>query len=543
MDTKHAYRWMNRKRLGLVIILILAIGSSAWIGHAIAADANLAPSQQDLKLAEQAGEHLGKLSDSFRAVARVVEPSVVFISVKAQVDQPRSPTLRREFRFGPGDDPRDLFRWFFEDDPWGFHSPHWRFDPDGPQRSPDRREPREQRRYDPPRQIGAGSGWVWDDDGHIITNHHVIDRADQIEVVFSDGSIAEAEVVGSDPKTDVAVIKVKRDGLYPARRADKPVDQGDIVFAFGSPFQYRFSMSQGIVSGTERAVGILGPEGYENFIQTDAAINPGNSGGPLTNVRGEVVGMNTAIATRSGAFNGIGFAVPVDVIGPVVEQLIDDGEVTRGYIGAYIGDDPKLLESFGVKEGVVIHDITKDGPADEAGLEPGDVVTHIDGKAVDSSRELRRIVASIKPGEKATFRIIRDGDRREVVINIGRQTEELASMRPGEAGDAGPGDGRAILSKLGIEDVRTFEREHAQQQDWTYQPGVLVVDVRAGSVAQMAGLRPGMVITHVIGQRVESAADLYKELADHDPGKGIRFRVRVDDRRSTFVVMRILEPR
>ncbi len=535
--------WRTRRAVSVMAVLMtMALLASAWVASPMAGAANMAPSDEDLAAAEQAAEELTRLSDAFRAIAKVVEPSVVYISVQAK-DHTGPRVFRREWRFGPGDDPRDLFRRFFEDWPEAAPGP-WNYFEQVPKPYQEDEESTEDE-YRPPRQVGAGSGWVWDEHGHIITNHHVVDRADIIEVMFYDGTTAKAELVGSDPKTDVAVLKVDREGLYPARRADEPVEQGDMVFAFGSPFQYRFSMSQGVVSGTDRAVGILGPEGYENFIQTDAAINPGNSGGPLTNARGEVVGMNTAIATRSGAFNGVGFAVPMDVIEPVVEALIEDGHVTRGYVGAYIGDDPELLSSFGVEKGVVIHDVMAGGPADEAGLEPGDVITEVNGRQVESARELRRLVASMRPGTDASFEIVRDGKHKTVKLTIGKleDSSQLASAHKDDEPDNQASDARRTLRRLGIELFRTYEPEYADAQGWDYEPGVQVLAVRPGSLAAMAGIRNGMVITQVMGEPVESVDDLMDRIESLDPSKGIRLRVRIDDRRSTFIFLKMEEDR
>ncbi|MEX0742495.1 MAG: trypsin-like peptidase domain-containing protein, partial [Phycisphaeraceae bacterium] len=272
---------------------------------------------------------LGDLSRAFRDVARVVEPSVVHISVSRQTPNQPQGGQRPEGFEGLPETPEDLRRWFFE-------------------RRPDRPQPRQEEQqqqppapdyYRAPIPFGNGSGWIHPDGQHIITNNHVIREADQIEVKFHDRTTARAEVVGRDEQTDIAVLKlVQEKDLHPSEIAEEPVDRGDIVFAFGSPFGFEFSMSQGIVSGKGRQIGILGSMGYENFIQTDAAINQGNSGGPLTNYHGQVVGMNTAIATETGGNMGIGFAIPADMIVGIVDQIIGSGSVTRGYLGVWIRD-------------------------------------------------------------------------------------------------------------------------------------------------------------------------------------------------------------
>ncbi|NJL31408.1 MAG: PDZ domain-containing protein, partial [Phycisphaerales bacterium] len=257
--------------------------------------------------------------------------------------------------------------------------------------------------------MGSGSGWVYSADGHIITNNHVIEEADRIEVRFFNGESMDAVVVGTDPKTDVAVIKVDATKLHASTLATEPVEQGEIVFAFGAPFRFEFSMSQGIVSGQGRQLGILAErQGYENFIQTDAAINPGNSGGPLTNIYGQVVGMNTAIASRTGAFNGLGFAIPIDMVKKVVDELIATGTVQRGYLGIFIEElDPRMARTFGYDgKGVLVTNPIDGGPAAEAGVQRGDIITKVEGKPVSTPDELRNLVADLAPGKRYDWRFI-----------------------------------------------------------------------------------------------------------------------------------------
>lgn len=482
---------------------------------------------------DRAAQQLSSLSRAFKAVAKKVEPSVVSVIAKASPNAVQNQSGVQ--RFGPGmnqEELEDLFDLFRR-----------RFDmPADPRMLPrPRQQPEDEefRQYDVPRQIGAGSGWVWDDQGHIITNNHVIAEADEIEVRFSNGRTALARVVGRDEQTDIAVLRVERNGLTPAARATAPVDQGEIVFAFGSPFRYEFSMSQGIVSGKGRQVGILGPGGYENFIQTDAAINPGNSGGPLTNVRGEVVGMNTAIATRTGTFSGIGFAIPMDMITDVVGKIISNGRVVRGYLGAWIGDDAKLLQSFGVESGVLLHDVMQDGPAAQSGLKAGDIVLKIDGRAVGSAAELRRVVASITPDKKIPFLIVRDGKQQTIIVTIG----ELPGIAAAPTMDDDPAEDSdaSILRKLGFEGLDTLTPAIAQRLGMPGVSGVLVTRVRPGSVAAAQGIQPRMVIEAVMGTPVNTPEAMVRELDRHDLTRGVRLKVRLDARRSTFMVVSLDE--
>ncbi|MDX1564508.1 MAG: PDZ domain-containing protein, partial [Phycisphaeraceae bacterium] len=273
-------------------------------------------------------------------------------------------------------------------------------------------------------------------------------------------------------------------------------------------------------------------QGYENFIQTDAAINPGNSGGPLTDANGEVVGMNTAIASTSGSFAGIGFAIPVPMLKPVVQQLIDRGKVTRGYLGIWISDDPKLLESFGVKKpGVLVQDVNKDGPADRAGLKAGDVLVGLEDQPLKSVRALRNKVAQMAPGTKLELELIRDGKTLRRTVKLGEQSPERMARN-----DANPShDG--VLNKLGLLSVRKMTKQLAKQQKRPYQAGVLIEQVAPGSVAARAGLQPGQLITQVMNRSVESPKQLADALDDKSLDKGVRLRIVTPEGRAMFVLI------
>ncbi len=282
-------------------------------------------------------------------------------------------------------------------------------------------------------EIGSGSGWVYNDGKHVITNNHVVKEADSIVVKFQDNTTADAILVGADPRTDIAVLRLtKGPKLHASKLADKSVLQGDVVFAFGSPFKFDFSMSQGIVSATGRQLNILGSTGYENFIQTDAAINPGNSGGPLTNIYGEVVGMNTAIATRTNSYNGIGFAIPIDMIQNVADQLIKTGKVQRGWLGVSIADvNPAIAEELDYDgKGVVIAAMI-DGlsPAEDAGLERFDIIVEINNKPVKNTNALRRIVAKMGPGSEIAIKFFRKGKFLTKKVKLTEQPKNLDRIR------------------------------------------------------------------------------------------------------------------
>jgi serine protease Do len=474
---------------------------------------------------ESATERLTALSDSFRKVAKAASPSVVQVAVEVRPRaRRRTPDLSEEEldelrrRFGPLLDRHPELQPFFRG------------------RRPPQQQPNYDR-YNVPLPIGNASGWVYDQQGHVITSHHAVVQAEQITVTLYDDTEVNAQLIGSDPPTDVAVLKIHTKNLSPATLAEQPVEQGDIVLAIGSPFRYAFSVSQGIVSATERQVGILGPQGYESFIQTDTAINPGNSGGPLVNARGEVVGMCTAIASRSGAFAGLGFATPVDLIREVADALIRDGRVTRGYLGTVISDDRSVLATFGAEAGVLIEDMVEDGPADQAGLQPGDVITTMDEEAVEDAATLRERVARSKPGQSIRLRLLREGEQAEVQVTLGQQPVEPDDPAPVEPpGPEEPGEAEA-LAKLGFQRLVALTPAIAREHDLERSQGILVLGVRQFSSAAIAGLRQGHIIIQVHGQEVTDIDGLRQAVEARDLDEGVRMRVQAPGGPARFVLL------
>ena len=508
-------KWYGPTILLLITILLLLVAGPPMARKLAYEydDAKIIQIRENLK----SNPSLAELSDSFKKVARVVEKSVVSITVYS-----KRPAAGGAGNLTPEME-EELRRWFF--------GPEGRTTP--PEKRPAPRENFEE--YDVPQPTGNGSGWVYDADGHIITNNHVVDGADRVVVRFYDGSERDASIVGTDAKTDVAVIKVKGEKLHAATRSGSPVEQGEIVFAFGSPFRFDFSMSQGIVSAKGRQLGILrGNQGYENFIQTDAAINPGNSGGPLTNIYGEVVGMNTAIASRTGAYNGLGFAIPIKMVTNVADQLITDGKVSRGYLGVFIRDlTPQLGKSFGYEgKGVLVENPIEGSPGAKAGMQRGDIITKVDGTAVNTADELRNYVASLKPGTKVNVELHRledpaalKGKLVTIELIIGEQPDAITALRPTPGGQ-GPVDDEAaqLLGRLGLE-VDTHTEAIAKQLGNKFVPGAIVKRVRPGSAAEAAGLMPRQVIIDVMGKAVTDAKSLLNELTKHDLSKGVRISV------------------
>ncbi|MEM6333650.1 MAG: trypsin-like peptidase domain-containing protein [Planctomycetota bacterium] len=503
-------------------LTVLLFGPSAvrQIAHA-QVDADIQLARNELSTSPV----LMELNEAFTQVSEVVEPSVVHIIIKR-----RQPT--RTSSASPRSMPPNMperFREFFEQMP-GF---------DRPEPAP---EPDDYRRFDPSRPAGNGSGWVYDTAGHIITNHHVVENADEIEVRFADGTERPATVVETDPATDIAVLKVDMDPatLHPAALAPSPVRQGEIVFAFGSPLRFDFSMSQGIVSATDRQLNIIDQgTGYERFIQTDAAINRGNSGGPLTNIRGEVVGMNTAIAAGGGGlggapgFIGLGFAIPTEMVQRVADQIIAQGRVSRGFLGVIIGElDPTLAETYGYNgRGVLIVTAQEGGPAADAGVRSRDIITHVNGQPVGTISELRYTVASIPPLTDVEVTVFRDGQSLDFTVTLGELPERMAQAGftpPTNAPAAEPdahGNAMDLMLKYGMNRLKSFTNADARQLQVEHFPGVLVRSVRQGSRASLAGVTDNSVITEVMGQPVTSVDDLAAAVAEHDPDDPIRFTI------------------
>ena len=375
-----------------------------------------------------------------------------------------------------------------------------------------------------PREFAtAGSGWIYDVAGHVVTNAHVVDGTIRIEAQLSSGRIVPAELIGLDLKTDIAVLRIEEDDLIPAQRSLDLPTQGDMVFAFGSPFEFRFSMSAGIVSGIGRTAGLSDVD-YENFIQVDAAINPGNSGGPLADVYGRVIGMNTAIATGrgnslgQGQFGGIGLAIPMDIIEFVVDQIIFKGEVEKGFSGIAVQSvmeitppqmrDPQfrcIVEHYGA-DGVVITRVTPDSPADRAGVRMGDVIVALDGQKVTAAEQVFSIIGTRAPGQAVSFEVWRPlpetkgGDRMNFDVLLAKRDPRL------DAGDIAE-----ILRQFGFERLVTATPESCGARGAPFRRGVLVDAVASDSQVQGV-IPPGSVMIALAGQPVSSLEEFYIRL-------------------------------
>lgn len=427
-------------------------------------------------------EPVEKLSQSFVAIAAHVKPAVVsvFSEKKIKLQQWGSP-----FPFGD-----DFFRHFFGD----------RFrdsEPDQPQE------------YTIP-QLGMGSGMILDQQGHILTNYHVVRNVDEISVQFADKKKLKAKIIGVDAKSDIAVIQAidyKPENYMTIALGDSDaVRVGEIALAVGAPFGLTQTVTHGIVSAVGRAnVGIID---YEDFIQTDAPINPGNSGGPLVNIRGEVIGMNSAIATSVGQSGGVGFAIPSNMIKAMLPRMIKGEPITRGELGVSIQtltDD--LAEHFGLKDtrGVLISQVVQGSAAEKAGIKAEDIVVRYNDKATEDAGQLRNLVAETLPGATVKIEVIRNGKRKELSVVIGEQKSDSQNLtRPSQKDDI-------TLDKLGLSLI-TLDNEAARRYQTKEKSGVIITDVEYSSPAAQAGLRIGDVIVQVNRKAIKSVEDVIKTL-------------------------------
>ena len=498
---------------------------ASFFATGLVKDVQFAGAQKQVEATREQLAAVDDLATVFRQVGKTVEPSVVNINV--------TKSSRGSARL-PFDD--EMLRRFFPDR-----------DGDG--------EPDMPEELNQPQQ-GTGSGVIMEvanGSAYIVTNNHVAGGATEMRITLHDGrEVTNAKVVGTDPKTDLAVVKIDVDRVIPAKWGNSDeLQKGDWIMAFGSPFGYIGSMTHGIVSALNRHnIGILGTMGYENFIQVDAPINPGNSGGPLVNVRGEVVGINTAIASVTGGFAGVGFAIPSNQAKVVYTQLKEKGKITRGYLGVAIDDvsTPKnpnaklVLESLGFtgKDGILVFQVP-DGPS-TGKLEPGDVITQLNGKPVTDVQALRNQIAAMAPNTEAKLQVVREGKEREVTVKIGEQPDEplLAGGRRG--GNRPRGDDQqqeqTNVETLGLK-LSDLNDQLAERHGLgsVQGGGAIVTAVEPNSPAQQIGLRAGDLITRVGKQRVTNAKEATDALATADLSKGVVLQV-TNREGSTIVTLR-----
>ncbi len=429
----------------------------------------------------------------FTTLAEIIDPSVVNIST-TQIVKGRG-NMRGGFRFpggkGFGQQEQDPFQEFFD-----------RFFQGGPQGGMKRQS--------------LGSGFIIDKTGYILTNNHVIKDADSITVLFRDESEAEAKVIGKDPKTDLALIKVETDKkLTEAALGDSDaLKMGDWVLAIGNPFGLKYTLTAGIVSAKGREIG-AGP--YDDFIQTDASINPGNSGGPLINMKGEVIGINTAIIAGG---TGIGFAIPINMVRGLLPQLKDKGRVSRGWLGVYIQKvTPELAKSFGLKKpmGALISEITKDGPVYGSELKRGDVIIGYQGKPVEHFNDLPRMVADTRPGTKIELKVLSKGKEKNVKITLGELPEEDVTLAKEESGE-----------EFGLE-LQQITPELARAHDLPSNKGLIVTNIDPQGAANDAGLHRGDIILEINQKPINTIAEFKNTVKASKKGAMILFLIQRRD--------------
>ena len=469
---------------GMIIGFVVA-SDLGWLtnGHAVPESTSVVPQQPMARPVSTAPQPiLGGGNQTFVDIAKSVKPAVVniYATKSGRAEGPGGAT--------PFDDP--LFRKFFGDEFF--------------------------RKFEHPKERkerGLGSGVIVEANGLIITNNHVVGKADEIRVTLSDKREFKAKLIGTDPKTDVAVVKIDATGLPTVPWADSDkLEVGEFVLAVGNPFGLTQTVTLGIVSALGRAAGIAE---YEDFIQTDAAINPGNSGGALVNVRGELVGINTAIFSQSGGNMGIGFAVPSNMAQSIMGQLVQTGKVVRGWLGVSIQElTPELASQFGITEtkGVLVSDVMDESPAKKAGFERADVIVEYDGKPMDSPTHLRNAVAQTPVGKKVTIKFIRDKKPKTVDITIVEQPKSMSQSGDEDGSDSAIPTG--VLSSL---DVRDLTDELASRYGFkSSERGVVIVRVKPGSTAEELGVREGDIVLEV-NRQIVSSVKAFEKVASKLP--------------------------
>jgi len=442
-------------------------------------------------------------SKAFVNVVKQAQPGVVHIRVE-QTTEVKSPynQYSEEFFNNP----------FFEQ----FFGPQWR---------------QQQQQPKTRKQQGLGSGFIISKDGYILTNNHVVENADKITVFTSDEQEYKGELIGADPQSDVALVKIKADkdlSVLPLGDSDQ-LEVGEWVIAIGNPFGLTQTVTAGVVSAKGR--NRVGLNDYENFIQTDAAINPGNSGGPLLNGKGEVVGINSALYSRTGGYMGIGFAIPINMVKSIENQLHNNGTVTRGWLGVVIQDVTKdLAETFGLKEakGILVSEVQKDSPADKAGIENGDVLMNLDGKELKDVTDLRNRVAMIPPGTKADLEVIRDGQKKHISVEIGKQPESF-----GQKQTTTPSQ---LFDQFGLS-LQNLTSELAERFGYEKGQGVIISDVKAGSPAEDAGLKAGFLVEEINKIPVKSIDEAVKALEKSKNSNRTLLRINTGNARHYVVLV------
>ncbi len=456
------------KKTTFLLFVVIALISGYLIGKRANIFSNK-PASPPYTYNFQTPKELSGESTAFSEIVKVVSPVVVNISTSKIVERDSSP-----------------FSDLFDDQFFDFMDPH--------------HKPRKWK------ERSLGSGVIVSSDGLILTNAHVVEKADEIQVTLYDQQNLKGKIIGSDPKTDIAVIKISAQNLSAIKwgNSDK-IRVGEFVLAFGNPFSLSNTVTMGIVSAVGRAnVGIAD---YEDFIQTDAAINPGNSGGPLVNIKGELIGINTAIFSKTGGYQGIGFAVPSNMAQSVMNQLINQGKVVRGWLGITIQNfTPELAKEFGLGKsaGALVTEILKGSPAEKAGMRRGDIITEVDDKEIKNVESLRNIIAQSKVGSRIQIKVIREGKPLLLTAIITELPQDMAQTVPGQPEEKFPAEENALAGF----NVMNLTREIAKQLDISIdEKGVVIVRVEPYSAAEDAGLKKGDLIQEINKKSVKNIQD------------------------------------
>lgn len=476
----------SKRILGLVaFFLVLGVASGIIISQFLAIssarpgdDTNLTAylSQLDARL-----HNLSPMDQAFVLVAQRVTPSVVTIhSEKVVSREMNMPNMPEEFRR------------FFNDDLFGNHG--------GTQRA-----------------VGLGSGVIVGSDGIILTNNHVVSQADSIQVTLSDRRTLDAKVVGADPLSDLAVLRIDAKNLPTVTMGDSDaLEVGQWVIAIGNPFSesLRHTVTAGIVSAKGRN-SITSNGGFQDFIQTDAAINPGNSGGALVNLKGELIGLNTAIISQTGTYNGVGFAVPSNIAKRIMSQLLEHGKIVRGYLGILPQDmDSNLARGFGFDRptGAIVSQVMPDTPAAKANIKVGDVITEVDGQKIVSAQDLRNKIGLLTPGKTVELKLLRNGKEMTTQVALAERSEDVSGNSSTATGENGNG---STIGQIGL-NVGPLTNDY--KSSLNVSEGVLVTNVQPGSPAARAGLGQGVVITQVNHKPVRNVQEFSNAIKEAKPG-------------------------
>ena len=460
----------------------------------------------------------GKDLVSYRDVVKKVLPSVVSIEAKAKPMRLKEQGPKRKNQGQDNPQIPEEFRKFFEE-----------FKKRGGEEGPD------------DSQGGFGSGFIVESNGVIVTNNHVVEGADKVEITLNDGRKFTSTEIKGDPKTDLAIVKIDAKNLPALEFGDSDASEiGDRVLALGAPFGLTGSVTSGIISAKGRSLRL---NFYEDFLQTDAAINPGNSGGPLVNLDGQVIGVNSAIKTRSGGFQGVGMAITSNLTKTIKEQLLKNGIVRRGYLGVAIKDieDEQVAMKLGLKnpKGVIITQVMEDGPAGKGGIQSGDIIIEVAGKIIKDSKDLQFSVAALPLGKASEFKLVRDGKELKVNVTIVEQPKQFGMSRLNPKSPENPSiEGETNLDKLGVE-VGQLNDELADKFGYkSGANGVVIIKIDRDSLGYKAGLRVGMVIMKIDKKEVKSSSEV-KTLTDKaNYDEGVLFQVQTPDGSKDYILVK-----